>query len=144
MGIFREHRTIGYRSIFSLPEFMKRPETAFYAGVFLMLFPAFFFTGLIFSHYLQIDAGMFSTLYEWTIDRDRQYGDTSFFNWLLRFLILGAPVLALLLNLLTLQFKKLIKGTIAADHKKNLVIVCIGGFLVLFFSGYLLMENLLS
>lgn len=115
-------------------------------GVLLLLLPFFFLTGVIFSHYLEMEIPVLTSIYHWIADLDRQYGDDSVLNWIVRLLLLLGPLMALAVNLLAVlhvSYQKTLKEVVIALKLKwqNWLIIGIcAGFEIVFFL-YLILEN---
>ena len=129
----------------SIRGWMKSPGRKFVliAGILLLILPFLFLTGVIFKHYLQTDLWIFTSVYEWIIGADQTYGDSSLMNWVIRFLLLGGPFIAFLLNFLFIfQHRK--TASFSLSYKWiNLLIILSGALLCLIFLGYLMLENLM-
>ncbi|MCM8568614.1 hypothetical protein NE848_04440 [Gramella jeungdoensis] len=123
---------------------MKRPGRNFVlvTGAILLVLPLLFLTGVIFKHYLQTDLWIFTSVYDWIINADQKYGDASFMNWVIRFLLLGGPFIAFLLNFVFI-FQRRKTASFSLSYKWiNLLIILSGALLCFLFLGYLMMENL--
>lgn len=124
------------------PFSIKRNRAAAITGMILLVLPVLFITGVIFKHYLQMDLGIFTSVYDWIIASDRRYGDDSVLNWLIRFLLLGGPFIALLLNFLAV-FRRRNSASFKLSYKWiNLLIIVSGALLCILFLSYLFAENL--
>jgi len=116
-------------------------------GLILLLFPFLFLSGVILKHYLQIDFGVLTSVYEWIGSQDQQFGDASFLNWMIRLLLLFGPLLAAALNLIAIthfRYEKINREAVFVLKLKwlNLIVlaVCILFFSVFF--SYFILENL--
>ena len=74
-------------------------KTALYGGILIAL-PVLFVIGLVLSRYLHADLKVFTFFYDWIVQQENRYGNTSTLNWLLRIFFLLAPLAAIILNLL--------------------------------------------
>lgn len=120
-----------------------RKSAAF--GVLLIVTPFLFLMGILFKYYLNWHSSIFTVFYEWLVNLDPD-SDTSILSWLIRFLLLGGPALAVVLNLLALvhfQYDKQGKELLISIKIKwlNLAIVAVCTFFLLIFLFYLLLEN---
>ena len=68
----------------------------------MLILPLLFFSGVIFKHYLQIDLGILTFVYEWIGDIDQEYGDSSILNWVIRFFLIIGPLIAIRINLMAI------------------------------------------
>lgn len=117
------------------------------ATIILAIVPVIFTVGVIFAEYLRLDWKLFTGFYEWVVQLDQEYGDTSILNWILRFLILGGPAVIVFLNLLAIlhvYFNRSQKEIIFTIKLKwiSILIVLFGLAFFLYFFGYLIVENL--
>jgi len=116
------------------------------AGVVLLILPFLFLSGVVLKHYLQIDFGILTSVYEWIGQLDEQFGDNSLLNWLLRaFLTLG-PLAAIAVNLLAVTHASIDKTTreLIISFKLKwlnwlIILLCTSVFIIFFL--YLLIEN---
>lgn len=132
------HSTYQIRWPFSI----KRNRGAAIAGMLLLVLPVLFITGVIFKHYLQMDLGIFTSVYDWILAMDRKHGNNSILNWLIRFLLLGGPFIALLINFLAV-FRRRSSASFKLSYKWiNLLVIISGALLCILFLSYLLAENL--
>ena len=116
-------------------------------SIFLAITPALFILGVVFSQYLQIESTILTGFYHWVADLDQKYGNESFLNWILRFLILGGPAIIVFINLLAITHvyhNKQQKEVIFTFKLKwlSITIVLLGLTFFLYFFGYLIVENL--
>ncbi len=115
-------------------------------GVGLLIVPFLFLSGVILKHYLQLDVGIFTSVYQWIGELDRKFGDRSLINWIFRILLLFGPMIAIVLNLwaiLHVRYDKDQKEIVMSLKLKwlNLIILLISGLVFSVFFLYLLMEN---
>ncbi|MEQ9287479.1 MAG: hypothetical protein RIG77_11250 [Cyclobacteriaceae bacterium] len=73
------------------------------SGAVLLILPLLFLSGVVLKHYLQIDFGMFTSVYEWIGNLDQKYGDKSLLNWIIRILLIFGPLAAIGVNLLAIM-----------------------------------------
>lgn len=114
-----------------------------YLGYILLLTPFLFLLGVIFSFYLEIKIPIINGIYQWISEND----DTPILNWVLRFLLLGGPLIAILINLLSVihfQWNSKLKEFIITLKVKwlNLSIIIVCSLIFLIFFTYLVIENL--
>ncbi len=117
------------------------------AGVILLILPFLFLSGVMLKHYLNIDLWLFTSVYQWIGDLDRQYGDNSIINWIIRILLLFGPLAAVVVNLLSvthIRYEKLSKEIVMSFRLKwlNWLIVGICSLIFLIFFFYLILENI--
>ncbi|NAY93119.1 hypothetical protein GTQ34_14480 [Muricauda sp. JGD-17] len=74
-------------------------KTAITGGLLICL-PFLFLVGLMFNNYTQIDIKMLTFVYDWIVEHDNRFGDTSILNWIIRMVFLLGPILAIIFNLL--------------------------------------------
>lgn len=115
-------------------------------GAFLLIFPLLFLSGVILKHYLQIDFGIFTSLYEWIEFVDQKYGDSSLLNWIIRVLLLFGPLVAIGINLLSvlhIRYEKAAKEIVMSLKLKwlNWVIIAVCSAIFFIFFLYLVIEN---
>lgn len=115
-------------------------------GAFLLILPLLFLSGVILKHYLQIDFGIFTSVYEWIGSVDQKYGDSSLLNWVIRVLLLFGPLVAIGINLLAvlhLRYEKAAKEIVMSLKLKwlnwTIIVLCSTIFFIFFL--YLLLEN---
>lgn len=115
-------------------------------GIALLILPLLFLSGVIFKHYLQIDLGILTSVYEWIGDIDRKYGDSSILNWIIRILLLFGPLIAIGINLISIlhiRYEKTQKEIVMSLKIKWLnwiiITVCLTIFIIFFL--YLILEN---
>lgn len=121
-------------------------KSAAIGAVFLIL-PLLFLSGVILKHYLQMDFGLFTLVYEWIGRIDREYGDNSILNWIVRILLLFGPLFAVGINLLSIlhvRYENLTKEIVIAIKLKpiNCLIVITCTLIFSIFFLYLTLENL--
>jgi len=111
-------------------------------GFVLLAIPFLFIFVNIFKYQLGLDMGFLSTFISWIGSLDRFPG----VNWLVRFILLGGPVLAVILNVLAithLHHNRTMKEVVITLKLKwvniSILLIC-GGILAIFFL-YLLVEN---
>lgn len=114
-----------------------------YLGYILLLTPFLFLLGVIFSFYLEIKIPIINGVYQWISEND----DTPILNWVLRFLLLGGPLIAILINLLSVihfQWNSKLKEFIITLKVRwlNLSIIIVCSLVFLIFFTYLLIENM--
>jgi len=115
-------------------------------GALFLILPLLFLSGVLLNHYMKIDFGTFTSVYHWVSDLDQQYGDSSFLNWIIRFLLLFGPLIAIGINLLSIchiRFEKPTKELIMSLKLKwvNLLIIGICTLILVVFFSYMLVEN---
>lgn len=113
-------------------------------GLLLLLSPLMFLWGVVFKHYLKIDLGIITFFYSWTGSLPDD--DSSILSWMIRFLLLGGPPLAIALNLLAiLHFsydRKLGEVNLSIKLKwLNIAIILVCSLLFTIFFLYLIVEN---
>lgn len=116
-------------------------------GILLLILPFLFILGVIFKHYLRLDFEILTSVYTWIGAIDHKYGDGSILNWIIRFLLLGGPLLAILINLISvmhIRFEKSRKEIIISLKMKwlNWIIIAACSMIFTIFFLYLIMENL--
>ncbi len=121
-------------------------RSALLGGVFLIL-PLLFLSGVIFKHYLQIDFKILTWVYEWIGNLDKQYGDNSILNWIIRSLLILGPLFAIGINfisILHIRYEKASKEIIMAIKLKwlNWIIIILCSIIFLVFFSYLVLENI--
>jgi len=133
-----------HREFYLVPLLNTRKSAAF--GLVLLVFPFLFLSGVILSHYLQLEIGILTSVYLWIGELDQQYGNESWMNWVIRLLLFAGPLAAILLNLLSVTHisyfkpgKELIISFKLRWLNWLLIIFCSSVFAV--FSIYLLIEN---
>ena len=115
-------------------------------GIVLLILPLLFLSGVIFKHYLQIDLGLFTSVYEWIGDLDHKYGGGSVLNWIIRILLLLGPLVAIGINLLSIlhiRYEKSKKEIVMSLKVKwlNWAIIGVCSTIFIIFFLYLVIEN---
>ncbi|HMC01896.1 MAG TPA: hypothetical protein VKN14_12745 [Flavobacteriaceae bacterium] len=115
-------------------------------GLILLILPLLFLSGVIFKHYMQIDLGIFTSVYEWIGDIDRKYGDSSVLNWVIRILLVFGPLAAIAINLISIlhvRYEKTQKEIIMSLKVKwlNWTIIAVCSIVFIIFFLYLTIEN---
>lgn len=133
-----------YRNEFRLTLLNTRKSAV--AGLLLLIIPFLFISGVLLKHYLHIDFGVLTSVYEWIAEADRKFGDRSALNWLLRALLILGPLAAIALNLaavLHIRYERAAGEILVAAKLKwlnwSIIVICSLVFAVFFF--YLLIEN---
>ncbi len=115
-------------------------------GIFLIITPFLMLIGVLFKYYLGMHPSIFTAFFEWltSIDPDN---DSSLVSWLIRFLILGGPIIAVIINLLSIvhfQYDGQIKEVLISIKIKwlNITIAAVCLFILMIFFFYLLVENI--
>ncbi len=116
-------------------------------GTVLLILPLFFLGGVLLKHYLNIDFGLVTAVYQWIGDLDRRYGDSSVLNWIIRILLLFGPLIAMAVNLLAvvhIRYEKPRAEIIMSLKLKwtNWLIIGLCGVIFSVFFLYLVVENL--
>ena len=116
-----------------------------YIGAMLILLPFLFAFANIFKYQLGIDLGFIAAFVTWI----GSFDDTPFVNWLIRFLLLGGPVVAVLVNLLAITHFYIDKPSnefiITLKLKwLNISIIAFCLFILFIFLFYLVAENLME
>jgi len=124
---------------------MNTKKSLFWGVIFLIL-PFLFLSGVLLKHYLEVDAWIFTGVYEWIGEQDRLYGDRSLVNWIIRLLLLFGPLVAIAFNLfaiLHIQYDRTLKEIIIAVKLRwlNLAIVFLCSLIFGVFFLYLVIEN---
>jgi len=115
-----------------------------YVGFVLIILPFLFAFANIFKYQLGIDLGFLSAFVTWI----GSFDDTPVINWVLRILLLGGPIVAVLVNLLAIthfQIDKHSNEFIITFKLKwlNITIILFCCFVLLIFILYLVAENLM-
>lgn len=115
-------------------------------GVLLLILPFLFLSGVVLNHYLKIDFGILTSIYVWIGDMDKAYGDNSWINWVIRLLLVCGPLIAILVNLLSIvhiRYEKSHNEVIFSVKLRwsNLVIIVVCSLIFVTFFTYLLLEN---
>ena len=116
-------------------------------GVILLFLPGLFLSGVVLKHYLQIDFGIFTSVYEWINSMDQQYGDGSILNWVIRAALTLGPLIAIVINLLSIlhfRIEKAQKEIILSFKLKwiNWLVILVSAAIFMVFFLYLLVENI--
>lgn len=133
-------RDEGYQDYFKLYLISTKQSAGF--GILLLLAPVIFVTGMLFKYQLGIDLGILTAIASWIGDADHIPG----LNWLVRFALLGGPLLAVLINLLAIthfQYQKSSRELLVTFRLRwfpILFILFCMGILAVFFV-YLIVEN---
>lgn len=115
-------------------------------SLLFLLLPVLFFSGVIFKHYLHMNMGLLTSVYEWITFHDTTYGDRSVLNWIIRLLLTLGPLVAMglsLLGILHVSYSKEIRELTFSIKIRwlNLTVVLIGLFIFATFFLYLVVEN---
>ena len=115
-------------------------------GVFLLILPLLFLSGVVLKHYMQIDLGILTSVYEWIGEIDHRYGDRSILNWAIRALLIIGPLAAIAINLLAVSHFRVEKARkeIVLSFKMKffnwlIILICSTVFAIFFL--YLIGEN---
>ena len=112
-------------------------------GVLLLLLPFLFFFGNVAKYNLGIDLDFINLFLGWIISLDT----VPVVNWLIRFILLGGPILAILFNLFAIM-------NMYTNHEThefiitlklkwvNIAIIILCGLILLLFFTYLVVENM--
>ena len=117
------------------------------AGIILLILPFIFLSGVTFNHYLDIHIPVIGHIYEWITDMDRQFGDNSALNWIVRLSLLFGPLIAGAINLMAIthiRWEKVQKELIISFKMRwqNVLIIGICFFIFSIFFTYLTFANL--
>ncbi len=112
-------------------------------GLVLLAFPLLFFLGNVFKYQLGIDLGFIAVFVSWIGSLDT----VPVLNWIVRFLLLGGPAVAILINLLAITHfysDKESNEFIVTFKLKwvNIFIILFCGLLLFLFMFYLMVENI--
>ncbi|MCH7512551.1 MAG: hypothetical protein IH947_01190 [Bacteroidetes bacterium] len=112
-------------------------------GVLLLLLPFLFFFGNVAKYNLGIDLDFINLFLGWIISLDT----VPVVNWLIRFILLGGPILAILFNLFAIMHMYTNHEThefiITLKLKwVNIAIIILCGLILLLFFTYLVVENM--
>lgn len=115
-------------------------------GVILLILPFLFLSGVVLKHYMQIDFGILTSVYEWIGMLDQKYGDNSILNWLIRIFLTIGPLVAIALNLLAVTHARIEKASreLVISFKMKwlnwlIIFICTTVFVIFFL--YLVVEN---
>ena len=122
------------------------PKRSAIVGILFLILPMLFLSGVLLKHYMQIDFGIFTSVYEWIGDIDRRFGDHSFLNWVIRILLLFGPTIAIAINLLAIlhiRYEKKPKEIVMSIKVKwlNWIIILVCTLIFSVFFLYLVVEN---
>ena len=113
------------------------------AGLMLLVLPFLFVFANIFKYELGIELGAITTFVEWVGSHDQ----TPVLNWIVRFLLLGGPAIAILVNLMAIthiyhnrEQKELVVTLKIRWVNLSILIVCFAVLAI--FALYLLAENI--
>ncbi|SMO51054.1 hypothetical protein SAMN06265379_102108 [Saccharicrinis carchari] len=116
------------------------------AGAVFLVLPFLFLSGVVLKHYMQIDFGFLTSVYEWVGVIDQKYGDNSILNWIIRMLLTIGPLAAIVLNLMAVthaRTEKVNRELVLSIKMKWLnwliILICTTVFAIFFL--YLLVEN---
>ena len=116
-------------------------------GALLLVLPLLFLSGVILKYYLQIEFGVFTSVYGWIGSLEQKYGDGSILNWIIRALLLFGPLIAISINFLSIlhiRYEKSSREIVLSIKLKwqnwSIIILCSIVFLI--FPGYLIIENI--
>jgi hypothetical protein len=117
------------------------------AGAVLLILPLLFFSGVVLKHYMHIDFGLLTSVYEWIGMLDQKYGDSSILNWVIRILLTIGPLAAIALNLMAVthvRYERTNRELVLSFKMKwlNWLIILICTTIFAIFSLYLIIENL--
>ncbi len=117
------------------------------AGGLLLLLPFLFLSGVVLRHYMGVNVGIFTSVYEWIGAHDRAYGDSSVLNWVIRILLILGPLAAIAVNLLAIlhmRYEKMQKEIVMSLKLKwvNLMVILVCSLIFLVFALYLFAENM--
>jgi hypothetical protein len=115
-------------------------------GAILLVLPFLFLSGVVLKHYMQIDFGILTSVYEWIGMIDEKYGDNSILNWIIRISLTIGPLVAIALNLLAVTHARIEKANreLVLSFKMKwlnwlVILICSGVFAIFFL--YLMIEN---
>lgn len=116
-------------------------------GALLLVLPLLFLSGVILKHYLHIDFGLFTSVYEWIGRVDQKYGDCSVLNWIIRILLLFGPLAAIAINFLSIlhvRYEKTSREIVMSIKLKwmNWLIIAVCSTIFFVFLSYLVLENM--
>ncbi len=122
-----------------------KARTSSRIGLVLIIFPFLFVMGAILKHYLGIDNNITGFVYNWVVE-DAPDDDSNFFSWVIRFFLLGGPLILVALNLLAIlhvQWLKDQKQLILTFNLKrwNILLIFIGAAILFVFFLYALIEG---
>ena len=113
-----------------------------YLGIFLIILPIIFITGMIFKYNFGIELPVIYPLSSWIGEMDK----VILLKYFIRFLLVGGPLMAFILNLLSilhLYYDKERKELIFSVKISwfNLIIITVGVLIQIVFFLYLVVEN---
>lgn len=115
-------------------------------GAILLILPFLFLSGVVIKHYLHIESGIFTYVYDWITNMDQRYGDHSILNWIIRILLTIGPLVAVAYNILAITHVRIekVQKEIILSFKMTwlnwlIILICTAVFAVFFL--YLLVEN---
>ncbi len=116
-------------------------------GLFFLILPLLFLSGVILKHYMHIEFGLLTSVYHWIGTMDEKYGDASILNWIIRFLLLGGPLIAIGVNLIAVTYiryeapsKELLLSFKLKWLNWTIIAVCSVAFIIFF--SYMIVENM--
>lgn len=112
-------------------------------GIVLLALPLLFFSVNVFKYQLGIDLGFIASFVSWIGSLDT----IPVLNWVVRFVLLGGPVVAILINLLAITHfytdKESNEFVVTVKLKwLNISIILFCGLLLFLFISYLIVENI--
>lgn len=112
-------------------------------GIVLLALPLLFFSVNVFKYQLGIDLGFIASFVSWIGSLDT----IPVLNWVVRFVLLGGPVVAILINLLAITHfytdKESNEFVVTVKLKwLNISIILFCGLLLFLFMSYLIVENI--
>jgi hypothetical protein len=115
-------------------------------GIILVLFPLLFLLGAFLEMYLKVEGSVFSQLYIWVTEKAPD-SDSSLVSWIIRFLLVIAPMFALAINLFAIinvfHNKKQRELILTVKLKWISIVLILISFLIVFtFLLYGVAENL--
>lgn len=135
----------GTTSLIKVP-LLKTRVSSWVSWLFALV-PALFLMGVGLNHYLGIAFTPLTGFYNWVNNMDQLYGDRSVINWIIRFLLLGGPLVIIFVNLLAIlhvlyarEQKELI--ITLRMRARNILWIAISVLVFLLFAGYLVFENI--
>ena len=121
-----------------------KARTSSRIGILLIIFPLLFVFGAIMKHYLGIDSNITGFVYNW-VTEDLPDDDGNIISWIIRFLLLGGPLILIALNLLAIlhvQYLKEKRELILTFQLKpwNIGLIVLGGLILGIFFLYAMVE----
>ena len=112
-------------------------------GIILVIIPCLFLLAVLLKHFLHINLPSFSAVEEWMVDKNHNV----FIKMLIPLLLIGAPFIALIFNLLAIlhfNFEKKVKELIITVKLKwiNIILSLICLLILFCFFLYAVGENL--